>query len=146
LPFEFSQASVNENVRSDQTLPSVLIVEDDPGMRTLLERELSRAGFDAFLVSSACEARYAMEALVFPIAVIDRGLGDADGIDLIAELRTKYANHRVYIVLLSSLDSAEEQVRGINAGADAYVSKTQFPEAFMGVIAKGTEVARLSKR
>ncbi|HEU4652758.1 MAG TPA: hypothetical protein VFS47_02165, partial [Steroidobacteraceae bacterium] len=63
-------------------------------MRKLLERELARQGFETFLVSSAAEARQAMEAIVFPIAIVDRVLEDADGIDLIAELRRRYAHHR----------------------------------------------------
>lgn len=148
MPFEFSKrdAHVEGVAASESTSPAVLIVEDDPGMRELLERELARARFDAFLVSSAQEARQAMEALVFPIAVIDRNLADGDGIELISELRLRYAGHRIYIILFSALDSAEEQTRGLEGGADAYVSKRSFPTALMEAIAKGTEVARLSKR
>ena len=148
MPFEFSKRgeSVEGVATSEASAPAVLIVEDDPGTRELLERELTRSGFDAFLVSSGREARQAMEALVFPIAVIDRTLDDADGIELIAELRACYAGHRIYIILFSGLDSAEEQIRGMDAGADAYVSKTSFPGALMQEIAKGTDVARLSKR
>ena len=148
MPFEFSKRGTSAEglATSESGLPAVLIVEDDPGTRELLERELTRAGYDAFLVSSGHEARQAMEMLVFPIAVIDRNLADADGIELIAELRARYAGHRIYIILFSALDSAEEQTRGIQAGADAYVSKASFPAALLQQLAKGTEVARLSKR
>lgn len=148
LPFEFSKRGTGAqgSIASDAGLPAILIVEDDPATRELLERELTRYGFDAFLVSSGREARQAMEALVFPIAVIDRNLEDADGIELIAELRTRYAGHRIYIILFSALDSAEEQARGIKAGADAYISKMSFPAALIEEIAKGADVARLNKR
>jgi DNA-binding response OmpR family regulator len=148
LPFEFSKRgeSAAGVATSESAAPAVLIVEDDPGTRELLERELARSGFDAFLVSSGREARQAMEALVFPIAVIDRNLEDGDGIELISELRKRYSSHRIFIILFSALDSAEEQARGIKAGADAYVSKASFPTALMEKIAKGADVARLSKR
>jgi CheY-like chemotaxis protein len=148
LPFEFSKRGPTGSgvSGSESGLPAVLIVEDDPGTRELLERELTRSGYDAFLVSSGREARQAMEALVFPIAVIDRTLEDADGIELIAELRKRYAGHRIYIILFSALDSVEEQARGIKAGADAYVSKMSFPSALLSELSKATDVVRLNKR
>lgn len=148
MPFEFSEkaSSAVANSATERSRPSVLIVEDDPAMRKLLERELARQGFETFLVSSAAEARQAMEAIVFPIAIVDRVLEDADGIDLIAELRRRYAHHRIFIVLFSSLDSAEEQRLGMGAGADAYVSKSAFPETLVEQLARGVEVVRLNKR
>jgi DNA-binding response OmpR family regulator len=115
-------------------------------MRRLLELELGRHGFDVFLVSSAQEARQAMEAVVFPIAVIDRKLADADGVELIAELRVRYADHRIYVVLFSALDSPAEQELGMKAGADAYVTKASFPAALVNELTKAIEVVRLNKR
>jgi DNA-binding response OmpR family regulator len=147
LPFEFNERdSAGSNCESSSSHPSVLIVEDDPAMRRLLELELGRQGFDVFLVSSAKEARQAMEALVFPIAVIDRKLADADGVELIEELRVRYADHRTYVVLFSVLDSAADQELGMNAGADAYVSKAYFPAALVNELTKAMEVVRLHKR
>jgi DNA-binding response OmpR family regulator len=148
LPFEFNNRGATSSgaAASGAMRPSVLVVDDEPGMRKLLERELGRCGFDPFLVSSAREARQVMDALVFPIAVIDRALEDADGMELIHELRLRYATHRIYIVLFSSLDSADELARGMRAGTDAYVSKSAFPERLIRELERGTEVARLTKR
>ena len=101
----------------------VLLVEDDALARERLALLITTAGFDVFSVASCREAREAVAALVFPIMVIDRMLGDGDGIELIAELRAHCAPNRIYMMLLSALDTADDIAGGLAAGADDYVSK-----------------------
>jgi DNA-binding response OmpR family regulator len=101
----------------------VLIVEDDALMRERLETLIEDAGYGVVSVSSAGEARNALSALFFPMIIVDRMLGDGDGINLCRELRQRSTDSHVYIMLLTALDSPEEVTEGISAGADAYLSK-----------------------
>jgi DNA-binding response OmpR family regulator len=101
----------------------LLLVEDDELQRERLEILITAAKFDVVAVASVAEARRAMEALVFPVVVIDRKLGDGDGIALISELRKRYNQHSVFLMLFSALDSPEDRREGLNAGADDYLSK-----------------------
>ena len=64
-----------------------------------------------------------MSAVYFPILIVDRMLGDGDGIDLCREYRTRHPQSGVYIMMLSALDSAADIDAGMVAGADDYVSK-----------------------
>jgi DNA-binding response OmpR family regulator len=125
---------------------SVLIVEDDELTRERMELLLTSADFDAMSVGSAAEARMAMDTLVFPIVIIDRMLGDADGLSLIREFRERYQAHRVFLMMLSALDSQEELDRGLAAGADAYLSKKDSDAALLESLAKAREVVRYRVR
>lgn len=127
------------------TLP-LLLVEDDELQRERLELALSQANFDVTGVGSVREARAAMEALVFPVVIIDRKLGDGDGISLISELRKQYAQHRVYLMLLSALDSAEERQKGMEAGADDYLSKKTSDGDLLAHLKSARDTVRMRSR
>jgi two-component system, OmpR family, phosphate regulon response regulator OmpR len=101
----------------------VLIVEDDELMRARLESLIESAGYGVIGVASASEAREALSALFFPMIIVDRLLGNEDGITLCSELRKRSADSHVYIMLLTTLDSPTEVAAGFEAGADAYLSK-----------------------
>lgn len=131
--------------RVQESMP-LLLVEDDDITRDRLEGLLTRARFDVYSVSSAREAREMMRALVFPLVVIDRILGDGDGISLIGELRRRYEPHRVFLMLFSALDSEEERRSGIAAGADDYLSKRSSDEELLGRLTAAKATVRLRSK
>lgn len=118
--------SLNANIeplKPSGSALDVLIVEDDALMRARLEALIEGAGYGVVGVGSAGEARKALSALFFPMIIVDRMLGDGDGINLCSELRQRSTDSHVYIMLLTALDSPAEVAAGLMAGADAYVSK-----------------------
>lgn len=121
----------------------VLLVEDDPLARERLELLITAAGFGVFSVASCKEARDAVQAVVFPIMIIDRMLGDGDGIELIAELRLRCFPNRVFMILLSALDTAEDIAGGLAAGADEYLSKRGSDEELLGRLRAAIRVVKL---
>lgn len=124
----------------------LLLVEDDELQRERLELLLSQANFDVVSVASVKEARIAMEALVFPVVIIDRKLGDGDGIELIGELRDQYSKHQVFLMLLSALDSDEDRRQGAQAGADDYLSKRTTDDELLARLRAARENIRLKSR
>jgi DNA-binding response OmpR family regulator len=103
--------------------PCVLVVEDDELIQARLELLIEAAGLAAVSVPSAKKARAALAAVFFPIVIVDRILEDGDGIDLCDEVRRQQAHSRVYLIVLSTLDSPHEVAAGLAAGADVYMSK-----------------------
>lgn len=101
----------------------LLLIEDDDLARERLEVLLTAAEFDVYPVASVNEAREMSRAMVFPIVVIDRGLGQDDGMQLVSELRQRYAPHRVFLMLLTARDSERDKLEGMSLGADLYLSK-----------------------
>jgi DNA-binding response OmpR family regulator len=99
----------------------LLLVEDDVAIQEFLGRALSEAGY---MVDAASDARSA-EALalegIHDAVIVDLGLPDRDGLDLIASCRAHGSNAPVLI--LSARRTVDERVRGLEQGGDDYLTK-----------------------
>jgi len=122
---------------------NVLIVEDDELLSMRLELVLEEHGHGSLSVTSAEQAKQALSAVYFPVLIVDRMLGDSDGIELCRQFRASYPDRRVYIMLLTALDSEADIAAGLEAGADAYVSKRVTDEELLAHLKKATEVIYL---
>jgi signal transduction histidine kinase len=121
-PHDVSEPRPAVPAEGPATLPSVLVVEDHPDMRRLLERLLG----DRFrvLVAPDCAAARRALALETPAAVVcDVMLPDGDGYDVLDHVRRGRAFDGVPLLFLSALADDEQRVRGLAAGADDYLTK-----------------------
>jgi two-component system, NtrC family, sensor kinase len=101
----------------------VLIVDDSLTVRMDLHEAFVADGFATVLCSSGAEARAAFAGAEFDAAVLDVLLPDADGLDLLTELRRTPSRSALPIVLLSSEDEVADRLAGLRTGADEYVGK-----------------------
>ena len=100
--------------------PKVLIIDDEPQIRRLLRTALERAGYD---VSEAASAREALEMLSTTepdVVLLDLGLPDRDGLELVPIIR-KHSNATLLVV--SARDATDHKVAALDLGADDYVTK-----------------------
>ncbi len=99
----------------------LLIIEDDDTLRETLARQLEGEGFAVEQASDGREGQYC--ALEYPIdlAVIDLGLPEVSGIDIIRAVRD--AGKTYPILILTARDRWQDKVDGLSAGADDYVVK-----------------------
>ena len=100
--------------------PKVLIVEDEPQIRLLLKATLSRAGYQALEAGNAREALNAKSIDKPDLILLDLGLPDRDGLELVAALR---AEPRSALIVVSARDQTEQKVAALDLGADDYVTK-----------------------
>jgi two-component system, OmpR family, phosphate regulon response regulator OmpR len=119
---------------------NVLIIDDDDLVSSRLELLLEAEGHGSVSVASLEQARQAMAAIYFPVLIIDRMLGDGDGMDICREFRARHPERRVYIMMLSTLDSPADVTAGLDAGADAYVSKRATNSELLKHLRAATEV------
>ena len=103
---------------------TVLLVEDDARIRTEVCEILGDAGFGVCAVASVSEAHAALER-GFDLMVLDLGLPDGDGLDLCRDLRRNGVE--MPIVVLTARDAPSQRVRGLELGADDYVTKPFHP-------------------
>jgi DNA-binding response OmpR family regulator len=99
----------------------VLIVDDSLTVRMDLAEAFREAGFDVAPCATAAEARAALARGRFGLIVLDVILPDADGIDLLQDLRA--AEVPPPIMLLSTEAAVRDRIRGLRTGADEYVGK-----------------------
>lgn len=99
----------------------ILIVEDQRRVGRFVEKALAEQDYIAFLASSCAAARDAVAEAPYDVVVLDLGLPDGDGLELLREWRN--SGFETPILILSARDAVEDRIRGLNLGADDYLSK-----------------------
>jgi len=99
----------------------ILVVEDEPLVALGLKHGLVQLGYTVDLATSAEEAESYVQVEEFDIALVDIGLPKADGFQFVRRLRE--SGKRLPVLILTALDSMEDTIRGLDAGADDYMTK-----------------------
>lgn len=110
---------VNQNV-----LPSfmqLLLVEDEPEIQSFLQQPLANAGYEVDAAKDGQTAIQLASGKKYDVLIVDLGLPDQDGIDLILQLRRSGISSPVLI--LSARRSVDDRVKGLEQGGDDYLTK-----------------------
>lgn len=103
-------------------LPTLAVVEDDRTFREeVLLPVLTHSGFSVVGMAGALELYRSMTLRSYDLVLLDIGLPDEDGFSIAAHLRR--LSPRIGIVMLTGYDSGQDRMRGLRAGADAYLPK-----------------------
>ena len=102
----------------------ILIAEDDPVSRRLLEAKLAKWGYEVIVTRDGNEAWEGLRAESAPrLAILDWMMPGIDGVELCRKVRTEIWEPYTYIILLTALQRDEDLVTGMEAGADDYITK-----------------------
>jgi DNA-binding response OmpR family regulator len=104
----------------------ILLLEDHDRLASLVRKAIEGAGMACDTVERVSQAWSALEMVDYGVAIIDRGLPDGDGLDLVRRLRS--ANRFTPCLILTARDGLHDRVDGLESGADDYLSKP-FPMA-----------------
>jgi CheY-like chemotaxis protein len=99
----------------------IALVEDHRRLATLLTKALRNAGIETDVFERIEPALLAATGHAYAVLVIDRGLPDGDGLDLVRQLRA--AAIRTPCLMLTSRDALHDRVEGLESGADDYLTK-----------------------
>ncbi|MGK6316945.1 response regulator [Neorhizobium sp. DT-125] len=116
----------------------VLVVEDDEEIASLLEKYLVRAGYRTTKASTGLTALTHVQRLQPDLILLDIGLPDIDGFDLLTKVR---GNSTVPVIFVSAMDDSTDKLLGLKLGADDYVTKPFNPQevvARVGAVLKRT--------
>ena len=98
----------------------ILIVEDDPQIRNFISYVLSAEGFASDNAATAQSAMTLLAANVYDLMLLDLGLPDYDGMDVIRKVREW---SEIPILVVSARDQDQEKAQALDAGADDYLTK-----------------------
>ena len=98
----------------------ILLVDDDRELIDLLAFALKRAGLEPIAAHDASSALRLFEERQPDLVVLDINLGASSGLEVLRDLRRRAA---LPVIMLTALDSEEDKVRGLEAGADDYLTK-----------------------
>jgi DNA-binding response OmpR family regulator len=99
----------------------LLLIENEPRIVEVLNAALAKAGFAVDAVGTAAHGHEMLATVAYDAVILDLGLPDGDGLDLLAAART--GGNRTPVLILTARDAIEDRVRGLDTGADDYVVK-----------------------
>ncbi|MFC4346849.1 response regulator [Kordiimonas lipolytica] len=99
----------------------ILVVDDDPRVRQMLQRYLSGEGFQTVLAADLRQAGQSLKEQPVSLVILDINLGSDDGLDFAREVRA--ADGGLPIIILSGKDDVVDRIVGLEVGADDYVTK-----------------------
>lgn len=97
-----------------------LVVEDERALQDLLRRTLAPRGIDVVIAPTLAEGLHALETALPDIVLLDLGLPDGDGFELLREVRKR---EHTPVIVISARDREDDRTRALDAGADDYVLK-----------------------
>lgn len=106
----------------------VLVVDDSFTTRTLEKNILEAAGFQVLIASDGLEAWHRLQETEVDLVVTDVNMPRMDGFELTAQIRADNRLKNLPVILVTSLDSAEDREKGIKVGADAHIVKGSFDQ------------------
>lgn len=119
----------------------ILVVEDEGAIRDMLRFALERVEFRVTLAANAQEARLRMAESVPDLILLDWMMPGMSGVEFAKELKGANTTKDIPIIMVTARAEEEDKVRGLNIGADDYVSK---PFSFPELIARIQAVLRRS--
>jgi two-component system cell cycle response regulator len=118
----------------------VLVVDDVAANVKLLEARLSAEYFDVVTTMSGKEALAICERAECDVVLLDVMMPDMDGLEVCRRLKSNPATHHIPVVMVTALDQPSDKVRGLEAGADDFLTK---PISELALIARVRSLARL---
>jgi two-component system, OmpR family, response regulator len=99
----------------------ILVVDDEPAVRTSLERALALEGYDVDLAANGAAALDRLAAWPPDAVVLDVSMPGLDGLEVCRRMRQ--AGDRTPVLMLTARDAVDDRVRGLDTGADDYLTK-----------------------
>jgi two-component system chemotaxis sensor kinase CheA len=108
--------------------PSILVVDDSITTRTLEKSILEANGYDVRVAVDGMDALGALRAQKADLVIADVQMPRLDGFGLLGAIKTDPALRGIPVIMVTSLEQREDQERGLQLGADAYIVKRKFDQ------------------
>lgn len=103
--------------------PDILVVDDDPGVRSLLVKALTGGGYRVRAASDGLEALKELEAARPDLLIVDVMIPELDGVALVKAIRAHKHTSGIPVIFITAKSDPQSMIAGINVGARYYVTK-----------------------
>ena len=125
--------------------PPILVVDDDIVTRSIIEKYLHKAGFAVTCAANGREALSVLKQNPFRIVLTDWMMPEINGPQLCQLIRKQKSDHYIFIILVTSRDSKNDIVSGLESGADDYLTKPIHPAELVARINTGIRILELEQ-
>lgn len=127
----------NENPREGKLLnsPKLLLVEDDPALSELLEYRFSNEGYRVRTTPDGDEALLMASEDIPDLVILDWMVEGTSGIEVCRRLRRDKSTAHVPIIMLTAREAEDDRIRGLDTGADDYLTKPFSPRELLARVA-----------
>ena len=118
-----------------EMLPSntrILIIDDEPGLLILLTKMLTRIGAETKTALNGADGLALLDTEPFDLLILDLMLPDMDGFDILKQIRQNPAFDILPVLILSARADPEDISKGLELGADGYLTKPYLPNTLTG--------------
>ncbi len=123
----------------------VLVVDDDPVTRKLLEKYLVKSNFTVELAGNGKDALEKYRYRFFPIVITDWMMPEINGPELCRRIRQQNRDKYVFIIMVTARNSKEDIVSGLESGADDYLTKPVHQAELLARIKTGIRIIQLER-
>ena len=99
----------------------ILVADDEPGLRMVVESEIARAGYSVVCLSNGVEAISRLSKERYDLAILDINLPGKSGLEVLKFIRDKNLSTRV--LMITGFDSLSNAIKAVRMGADDYIPK-----------------------
>ena len=125
----------------------ILVADDDPISRRMMQKMLQDDGYEVVMAEDGLRAAYELSVQDGPrLALIDWMMPGLDGPEVCREVRGKHDQSYAYILLLTSKESSEDIVAGLEAGADDYLTKPCYAAELKARLLTGRRILQLEDK
>jgi two-component system response regulator ResD len=117
-----------------KTAPRVLVVDDDPDIRTIVGLNLTLAGMEIGEASNGQEALDELAASEWDACILDLAMPQTDGMTALKALRENKRLDELVVVVLSATSTPARAIEGMEIGAHAHLTKPFSPAAVAGIV------------
>ncbi|MGH2680294.1 MAG: response regulator transcription factor [Actinomycetota bacterium] len=118
-----------------ERVAAILAIEDDWTVRTVLEHTLASAGHDVDVVAGLSDGRKLFTDGTYDLVLLDLNLPDGNGLDLLRDIRRELGAS-VPVLVLTGMRQEDAVVRGLELGADDYVTKPFSPPELLARVSR----------
>lgn len=108
-------------------MAKLLVIDDEPAIREMVRFTLSRSGYECVEAEDAAQAKQLIVSENPDLLLLDVMMPGQSGLDLPRELRSKESTKELPIIMLTARCSDQDKIRGLDVGADDYITKPFSP-------------------
>jgi len=125
---------------------NILVVDDDPTLRFILEGTLSKLGHHVATTKDGVEGLKFFEKGHVPLVISDMLMPELDGLELCRRIRKANRSQYTYIILLTAVEGKESYLNGMQAGADDFLTKPFDKEMLSARLAVAERILKLQSQ